>query len=429
MAKDNKVQIDDELREGLQQARKTARNYLLVIKGTSVVGMIVQKKTISEAMVLKAKTDFKGNAVLQGVCVGNGGELNFEVLGAEPSLAIKKVKDFVSESADLAIKPQWVVVPAFTSVIDDDEPPTSNAPPISSVTPPVPPPPPPPPPPNAPAPGSELAMQFKQQLTELSPRYKQALSGKPSNQAELESLMAATLEAAKTSQFAVALQRLGALRDKLSAPVGNDPAARFNERLKQMLPRIKSAGGTPAGEKASELAREAGLGARKQDFDSAHRLLDEAESVLQGRETNTSQGGSSSTQQGLPPEIAPGIVEKRKFLAFRWPKIPEEVRTNLEALRDSIEANLPEEDADLLVDLSQDYLDEFCDEIKDAIDDAINEGDAKYAKAISVIRTYRAKIAQEELIQHLKANSLQANIAVESILLRALDEVEQQLAK
>ena len=50
----------------------------------------MQKKKITDGAMNKAKSEAKGNAVINGVVVGSGTDLAFEVLDAEPS--IKPVK-------------------------------------------------------------------------------------------------------------------------------------------------------------------------------------------------------------------------------------------------------------------------------------------------------------------------------------------------
>ena len=72
MAKANSS-IDEALYDGLQQARKKKPRYFcLIAKGADVVGLIVQKKLINDGQVQKAKSESKGNLVIQGVCLGGG---------------------------------------------------------------------------------------------------------------------------------------------------------------------------------------------------------------------------------------------------------------------------------------------------------------------------------------------------------------------
>jgi len=210
-----------------------------------------------------------------------------------------------------------------------------------------------------------------------------------------------------------------------TATVGKDPSALFNHRLAALVPEIKSVAGTPSGDEAKLKASEAGVFARKKEFAQANALLDQAEAALKG---SAASKAKSPSVTGAPPGRAAGLVEKRKFLIERWQRIPPEVHANLKGLQEAIEREMPDEDAGVWIELAEEYLDEFFNEMKDAIDDDINSGDAQYKKAVSKIQTFRASIAKEPLIQHLKANTLKVNVPVEATLLNALAEVEQALA-
>ncbi|MFO0905528.1 MAG: hypothetical protein U0939_21135 [Pirellulales bacterium] len=80
----------------------------------------MQKKPILEGQAQKVKTERKGSLLIQGVCHGNATDLTLEVLEAEPNLPTKKIKDFISAATELTVKPQWLVVPQFTPVIDEE---------------------------------------------------------------------------------------------------------------------------------------------------------------------------------------------------------------------------------------------------------------------------------------------------------------------
>jgi len=140
MAKESVTTIDKELYEGLQQARKKKpRNYVLFAKGVEVVGLIVQKKAINEGAVQKAKADCKGSLIVRGTCSGEGVDLKFEVVGEEPSITPKKIKDFIAERTELALKPYWAVVTQLSAVVDDETAPpktaeTSEPTPLSAPT-------------------------------------------------------------------------------------------------------------------------------------------------------------------------------------------------------------------------------------------------------------------------------------------------------
>jgi hypothetical protein len=212
-----------------------------------------------------------------------------------------------------------------------------------------------------------------------------------------------------------------------AARASRNPETLFNERLKALLPGIKAAAGTRAGDEAKSHATQAGAFAREGDFIQANSLLDQAQAALKTSAASTPTGKDQpSAATDAPP--AGGLVKKRQFLADRWQRLPQEVRADLEKLKQTIAREMPSEDADGLIELVEDYLDDFYGEMKDAIDDDINSGDAQYKEAISTIRAFRTEIAGDPLIQHLKTNKLKAEVSVESILLDALAEVEQALA-
>jgi hypothetical protein len=248
---------------------------------------------------------------------------------------------------------------------------------------------------------------------------------------------AAEIQALLTSnQTAEAHQRMERLRAFLSAPpkaaapadAHEQATARWNALVKQLQ---AEAARNPAA-KAGLVRATAGIAdmIKVGKLDLANQLMDRAHAMLQG----TPPDGQQTTAAGAEktPETgnrAPSdLVRKRRFLLERWQKIPPRINNDLKALKDAIARELPREDAEELMALSEDYLDDFYDEMKDAIDDDINVGDLQHRKAIATIEAFRDKIATEPLIQHLKKNALKANVTVESILLDALSEVEQTLA-
>lgn len=114
---------DEDLLDGLQQAKAKPRNYVIVVKGPTVVGMTVNKKKVKPADVQKLRSQSKGNGEFTGVCLRNGPELTLQVVGDVPTLAIPKIREFIEEKTELRLKPQWSVVTAFALVPDelDDE--------------------------------------------------------------------------------------------------------------------------------------------------------------------------------------------------------------------------------------------------------------------------------------------------------------------
>jgi hypothetical protein len=277
----------------------------------------------------------------------------------------------------------------------------------ASSVPPVPPPP----------PGDDLSGLFNKRLAEIIPRVKEAAGSPRGETAKLKVSEAGVF--GRKKDFIRAHALLDQAEEALNESDGKagagevDLSARFTERLKALLPEVKEAAGTPGGDEAKLKVSEAAVFARKKEFEQANALLDDAEEALKGE-----------SPSDLPPS---GIVAKRKFLLERWQRVPPEIHADLEKLRAAIEREEPDEDADLLIDLSEDYLNDFFDDMKEAIDSDINSGDAQYKGAVKTIQAFRKSIASEPLIQHLQANDL-APVSVESILLDALAEVEQALA-
>src|SRR5688500_8234213 len=81
---DDKVELDEDLKEGLKGAKKGPRNFILIAKGSKVVKFIVQKKKVPAGDASNAKAEFGGNLVVRGVCTRNGKDLVLQVL-EEPS--------------------------------------------------------------------------------------------------------------------------------------------------------------------------------------------------------------------------------------------------------------------------------------------------------------------------------------------------------
>lgn len=112
--------IDEELLAGLRQAKKSLRNFALILKGTSVVKLIVSKKPIPDGKVMKARTETKGTASCVGTCLGDGTNLVFHVL-EEPSAKIPQFREYLSETSGLSLKPSFQVVAALERVDDGDD--------------------------------------------------------------------------------------------------------------------------------------------------------------------------------------------------------------------------------------------------------------------------------------------------------------------
>ena len=103
------VNIDKDLAKSLQVARKKPLNFVIIAKGANVLGLLVDKRPIKDGVVLKAKKELGGNAVVRGVVVGEDPELVFQVV-EEPTIAEPKLKKFISDATRLNVTPRFQVL-------------------------------------------------------------------------------------------------------------------------------------------------------------------------------------------------------------------------------------------------------------------------------------------------------------------------------
>jgi len=113
----------------------------------------------------------------------------------------------------------------------------------------------------------------------------------------------------------------GTRRDEGREDKGLDPGAAFTARLTALMPAIKDAIGA-AGAQAQDVklkTSEAGVLARKREFDTAHALLDEVEQLLAGK-----------TAQGRPGSSS-GDADAGGGKGADWQRRVAEARTRLDA--------------------------------------------------------------------------------------------------
>lgn len=79
----------------------------------------------------------------------------------------------------------------------------------------------------------------------------------------------------------------------------NELATSFKQKLTELLPRIKGAAGTPAGETAKQKATEAGAAAKENHYDLAINLLGEAEQALAGERVEATSGAQEKLTKAL----------------------------------------------------------------------------------------------------------------------------------
>ncbi|MCM2369892.1 hypothetical protein [Aporhodopirellula aestuarii] len=237
MAKTEEPPISEDTIEMIESQVKKgkARKFFLIYKGASIKTLVVFKKGPFGPKIMKAKKDgFKGD-VCYGVVTGSGKNLFFQLpANGEVAAAMKvesweekpptkkaKLREFLN-GCGLSFKPEFNMI---TKVSDAPDPESESD---------IPAPPPPP--------GSAVADEDGDDAL--------PLQSQP--------------ESATASQNSA----------------GQNPTADFKQRLAALLPRIKAAAGTDAGDNAKQKVSEAGVFARKQETNRANVLLDEAEQLL-----------------------------------------------------------------------------------------------------------------------------------------------------
>jgi hypothetical protein len=471
MAKD-KADLDDELIEGLRQAKKKPRNFAVVLKGSKVLKLIVRKKPIKTQEILEAKSEVKGTDYIQGVCQGDGGaEIVFRVVGPEPGVKAPQFKELIAEQTGLTIKPRFESVKELQEVNDDgpDDGPSENVTATDTtattettaqqneI-------------PEAPPLQTEQVSEAKAllaKLNKIAPAIQTAVTNHPNRKNDVLGLAAKFKKEVADSQFDGAketMKGLATLLKELSVPPQSSQSTtpqpgqtqtqetqtqetqaqetqaqqteqpqQQNEnplagRWEQEFPKVEEeylAALKKADDKLASQLRVLHTFATEQAeagaYDRAFKAVDRLKPLLQ-------QALSSQGPGGAAGEIAEGTVAKRRFLLDRFNRIPGEVKANLRPLRAKIAEEVPDEDPKQLVDGIETMLGEFYGEMREAIDESINAGDGDYAAAVKKIDELKKRVRSDGLVQLLMRDPLKSGVNVEELLLSALGEVEGQLA-
>lgn len=329
-------EIDKELAKSLLVARKKPRNFAMVVKGVTVLKLMLSKKPFRDAELLEAKKQAKGNEVVTGVCAaGEGAELQFRVLEESP-VQDAKLKAFIKEEAGLSVATRFVIDAKVTPILDEsndaDVDLGKEMPQASSTNASEPPPPPPPPPtasgqpstnPSASSTPPQLppqAIEFTQRLKALKPELDKLIASAATSAGEAKLLASEAATLARKGDFSGALALL--LRLETSVATGlkelagdtasgfKDAAAQFNARFKSLMPSIKSAAdaGTALGLEIAKLAKEAGAMARESGLSGANLLLDQIESRLRSLVSDDAGNAFRDRLQGLLEHVT-SLVE------------------------------------------------------------------------------------------------------------------------
>lgn len=411
MAKEAAATIDDDLLDGLQQARKKKpRYYALLGKGADVVGLIVQKKNINDGAVQKAKTECKGTLVIQGVCVGEGAELTFEVLGAEPSITTKKVKDFIQARTELNLKPQWSVVTQHSTVVDDDNPAAvAPEPTPANVAPPAPPPAPPPTATPAQPTTGTAAQGLQARLKELLLKLKDVVTKAPVVRDGLLALSKPATDLVLKND-AAASPALDKLEQTLAAAEGYaDHFVLLDPRYQEFLK-----GNSPDAAKVTAVMNYAAEQAAAGAYDKGRAALNRVEPLLTGSATATATSPGSASLQSL---------------ADRWRQARAAVAAELEDLRKSLLA-----DEEIEADPRLRFVSAAAAEIPNllprtaVVDTALKSGSPD--QLLAAVQTYRKDLDAAAGFAKLEGyadEQLGTKITARSTLSSALTEIESSL--
>jgi hypothetical protein len=419
--------IDEELKAGLTQAKKKARNYVLIAKGSTAVKLIVQKKPIKAGDVMKAKTEAKGNTVVEGTCIGDGTDMVFQVVGEEPSIKTLTIKELIAEQTELTMKPRFQIVTELAKVLEDDG--DENKIPDA----------PPPPqqqqqqgPATVSAADEDLLMALINAMGKLGPRIQEAIKKFPDRREFLvgevgkfqKSVKAKDVEPAKAA-FKVVSDEVTKLLGQAPTPTTTPPtkapekeadpkAAQWEKEWADLEPEYLAALKTASSEVASQLRvvhAYAFEQAEATQYDKALAALGRLKPLL----AKAVQG------KGAAGEVAEGTVEKRSYMIERIQKLPMELRPEVDKLKAAIATNVQNENPDELAAKIEESLQAYFDEIQKEIDAAINKGNMKVLDGMS------NRILAEPLLAHLVSNPMTQGKAFAEIIKKALGDIEEKL--
>lgn len=208
--------LDEELTEGLKQAKKTPRHFALIVKGANPVKLMVRKKKFRDGELAKAKTEAKGNDFIVGILAVSGADFAFQVL-AEPTVKPTKLKELIAEQTEMTAKPRWEVVTALPEIGDEEE--VEQAEVEGTETQPT---------SETPSPSSLDAGQLLAAMNKLTPQITAAAAAHPDRKKELVTAVAAFQQQHKSGQLEQAqdtLTKLAELLKSLGSPSGGSGAS------------------------------------------------------------------------------------------------------------------------------------------------------------------------------------------------------------
>lgn len=291
---------------------------------------------------------------------------------------------------------------------------------------------------------SDTERVYRALRAEIHGRLEQAVRAGHAEAAEWNSFIEfADYRADEKQDYATATQSLNQLKMLLdglpqaatepAAPV--DPGAAFNARLAALLPLIKQAiaGGVPAGQDVKLKVSEAGVFARKRNFDEAHRLLDEAEALLRAAGLATDPADPEGEPAGAGgPKTFVGYAKAR----LAWLDTRKQVAAELQRLERAILQAYAGSSSLGAVQTATRSLDEVLtildERLADKLDEGLNAADpaarqAIHRQAAEIIGRYQRFIRTSPLMRQVDDNPFVA-VNVQERLSTTLDDLERQLA-
>ena len=293
-----------------------------------------------------------------------------------------------------------------------------------------------------PVPEDPAKADFKARLTRLAPLALAALKANAGDVSRIRAVMEFAREKGEAGNFKAGLAALDQLEKLLGTPGASasdtapstsdarpDPAAAFNARLAALMPRVKDALAA-AGSNAQDVklkVSEAGVSARKHEFDAANALLDDAERLL-GQGTSPTGSTASSTRK-VDPRIA--FTQTR----LDWERTRKQVQADLRRLEVAVlEACKDEPDFEQISANSgvlYTLLDKLDERLIDKLDDALNAADpvvrqGLHREASGIVDEYLDFVRTEPLIRDIDQSDF-ISMALGSTLTQQLGAMSQRL--
>src|SRR5262245_8170759 len=94
----------------MQARTKKPRYFAIITKGPAVLSLLAQKRPLKDGAIRRERRAKKGKKVIQGICQGDGGaKLIFKVAGDKPKIKKSTLREFISDTTGLMLKPRFEV--------------------------------------------------------------------------------------------------------------------------------------------------------------------------------------------------------------------------------------------------------------------------------------------------------------------------------